>query len=204
MSDLVKRVAALSVEKLELLERQLMQKRTGVRRTLATPSSSSNLSIDGSSSVESNHPSNASSDLAESTFVSARDEVGGGEQSSVSGASFEAGGHLPPAPQLAPQEASDNLSDNGHRPRAAVESLVNLAELSDAEVDFLLQDMLRETEEGDLHRLVSEKLQLATDQSNPQPVHIQSDAEDLLGKLDQLSDHDVDSLLTQLLATEEN
>jgi hypothetical protein len=85
--------------------------------------------------------------------------------------------------------------------RDLTELLANLPELSNAQVDVLLIELLSEVEEADVVPMN------ATPQSAPSepPVDVappQPNLEELLANLDQLSDQTVDSLIADLLAEE--
>jgi len=85
--------------------------------------------------------------------------------------------------------------------RDLTELLANLSELSSAQVDVLLIELLSEVEEADVVELD------VTPQSAPSEPQVdvappQPNLEELLANLDQLSEQTVDSLIAELLAEE--
>ena len=86
--------------------------------------------------------------------------------------------------------------------RDLTELLANLPELSSAEVDVLLIELLSEVEEADVVELLDVTPQSAPSEPQVDVAPPQPNLEELLANLDQLSEQTVDSLIAELLVEE--
>lgn len=84
--------------------------------------------------------------------------------------------------------------------RDLTELLANLPELSSAQVDVLLIELL--SEEADVVELTNATPQSAPSEPQVDVAPPQPNLEELLANLDQLSDQTVDSLIAEFLAEE--
>jgi hypothetical protein len=180
MGDLADRVAALSPEKLELLERRLARRRASVAQapTASTANASGPESGEGPSS-------------------------GSNGEGRTPGAPPQA---TPEPPSRQPGRPDTSV---GREARGVIEQaqkepeqlLSSLTELSDESVDLLLRQML---DEGSTPPPAAEEPSQAWSGNLTEQAQSQGSAEELLENLDQFSDQDVDSLLAELLAAENN
>jgi len=201
MGDLAIRVAALSPEKLELLERWLALRR--VKTEQAQPALTAERIA-----AESVETLQAADD---SPAEDAADAQGG--MTAGVGVDLEDGNLAPGEPAQATSEPH-RQSQGGHDKGVSGESRDSIAQTQQEAAQLLaaLEDLPDDTVDSLLRQILGEQV----DASPPvaeEPPRTRSDsldkttrppdsAEELLENLNQFSEHDVDSLLAQLLAGE--